>query len=99
MSSEKSGNAFGSRRRSRGNGKRYHQREYREVLKEYLAAFPGIDEQPENFISSILEATIMRSPIKRGQSWKLITSICQEVGLQGNFGTHSLRKDLGLQCG
>ena len=36
--------------------------------------------------------------IKRGQAWKLITSICKEVGLRGNFGTHSLRKTWGYHA-
>ena len=32
----------------------------RDVLAEYLAAYPGIDEKLENFIFSTREATIMR---------------------------------------
>jgi integrase len=37
-------------------------------------------------------------PIKRGQAWKFITNICQEVGLHGNYGTHSLRKTWGYHA-
>jgi site-specific recombinase XerD len=37
-------------------------------------------------------------PIKRGQAWKIITAICQEVGLRGNYGTHSLRKTWGYHA-
>ena len=37
-------------------------------------------------------------PIKRGQAWKSITSICRDVGLSGNFGTHSLRKTWGYHA-
>ncbi|MBU0577070.1 tyrosine-type recombinase/integrase [Patescibacteria group bacterium] len=33
--------------------------------------------------------------IKRGQAWKLITAICRDVGLSGEFGIHSLRKTWG----
>jgi len=36
--------------------------------------------------------------IRRGQAWKFITAICQQVGLQGNFGTHSLRKTWGYHA-
>jgi integrase len=34
-------------------------------------------------------------PFRRGQAWKVITAICQQVGLRSNFGTHSLRKTWG----
>ena len=37
-------------------------------------------------------------PIKRGQAWKIITTICKHVGLRGNFGTHSLRKTWGYHA-
>ena len=37
-------------------------------------------------------------PIKRGRAWKFIVSICHEVGLPGNFGTHSLRKTWGYHA-
>jgi site-specific recombinase XerD len=37
-------------------------------------------------------------PIKRGQAWKFVVSICHEVGLPGNFGTHSLRKTWGYHA-
>ena len=37
-------------------------------------------------------------PIKRGQAWKSLISICHEVGLLGNFGTHSLRKTWGYHA-
>jgi site-specific recombinase XerD len=37
-------------------------------------------------------------PIRRGQAWKIIMTICQQVGLRGNFGTHSLRKTWGYHA-
>lgn len=39
-----------------------------------------------------------QQPIKRGQAWKFITAVCKEVGLRGNFGTHSLRKTWGYHA-
>ncbi len=39
-----------------------------------------------------------QEPIKRGQAWKLIKTICNEVGLNGNYGTHSLRKTWGYHA-
>ena len=37
-------------------------------------------------------------PIKRGQAWKFVTTICADIGLQGNYGTHSLRKTWGYHA-
>jgi len=70
----------------------------REVLEEYLAAYRGIGEKPENFVFFNPKNNDFSHPIKRGQGWKFITSICREVGLLGNFGTHSLRKTWGYHA-
>jgi integrase len=70
----------------------------REALEEYLAAYSGIKEKPENFIFFNPKTNDYARPIKRGQGWKIITSICREVGLRGNFGTHSLRKTWGYHA-
>ena len=67
----------------------------REVLREYLEAFPDYVEKPDH---PIFFNSKTHQPIKRGQAWKLITSICEEVGLSGNFGTHSLRKTWGYHA-
>jgi integrase len=64
----------------------------REALDEYLVAFPDIGDDGNNFVFFSSKANDYSLPIKRGQAWKFITSICLEVGLSGNFGTHSLRK-------
>ena len=37
-------------------------------------------------------------PIKRGQAWKIITTICTQVGFRGDFGTYSLRKTWGYHA-
>ena len=70
----------------------------REALEAYLAAYPGIGEKQENFIFFNPKNNDYSHPIKRGQGWKFITSICREVGLRGNFGTHSLRKTWGYHA-
>ena len=36
--------------------------------------------------------------IRRDQAWKTITVICRDVGLSGNFGTHSQRKTWGYHA-
>jgi len=70
----------------------------REALKEYLAAYQGVTDDPENFIFFNTKTNGYSKPIKRGQAWKLIVSICNDVGLRGNYGTHSLRKTWGYHA-
>ena len=68
------------------------------TLEEYLAAYPLVSKNPENCIFFSSKCEDYSHPIKRGQAWKLITSICQDVGLSGEFGTHSLRKTWGYHA-
>ena len=70
----------------------------REALEEYLAAYPGVADSPENFVFFNTKTNGYSEPIKRGQAWKFITTICQQVGLRGHFGTHSLRKTWGYHA-
>ena len=51
-----------------------------------------------HFIFFNSKANGFKQPIRRGQAWKVITTICQQVGLRGNFGTHSLRKTWGYHA-
>ena len=67
----------------------------RDSLREYMAAYPHIIQSSENFLFFNPKTQL---PIKRGQAWKFISTICQEVGLQGNYGTHSLRKTWGYHA-
>ena len=70
----------------------------RETLDEYLGAYPEIIRDQTNFIFFSTEDHHFREPIKRGQAWKIVTGICHQVGLRGNFGTHSLRKTWGYHA-
>jgi len=70
----------------------------REALEEYVKAYPGIAEDSEHFVFFNTKSNGYTEPIKRGQAWKFIVSICREVGLPGNFGTHSLRKTWGYHA-
>jgi integrase len=69
-----------------------------EALEEYLSAYPGVASDPEHYVFFNTKASDYDEPVKRGQAWKLITSICHEIGLHGNFGTHSLRKTWGYHA-
>jgi len=70
----------------------------REALKEYLAAYPAVAENPQNYLFFNTKTGDFGKPISRKQAWKLITSLCHDVGLQGNFGTHTLRKTWGYHA-
>ena len=69
-----------------------------ETLEEYLAAYPEIADDHSHFIFFNTKVNGFTKPIRRGQAWKIITTICQQVGLRGNFGTHSLRKTWGYHA-
>ena len=84
--------------RERKRGKRQEvviNQSIREAMGEYLEAFPAYVEGPDH---PLFFNPKTHAPIKRGQAWKFITSICEEVGLSGNFGTHSLRKTWGYHA-
>ncbi|MEJ2601009.1 MAG: tyrosine-type recombinase/integrase [Anaerolineales bacterium] len=70
----------------------------RETLGEYLEAYPEVSKDQTNFIFFSTKDNHFREPIKRGQAWKTITTICHQAGLRGNFGTHSLRKTWGYHA-
>lgn len=70
----------------------------REALGEYLSAYPAAAGDPDNYVFFNSKVNSFCEPIKRGQAWKFITGICADIGLRGNFGTHSLRKTWGYHA-
>lgn len=70
----------------------------RQNLEEYLTAYPAVVGDYKHFVFFNSQANSFLQPIRRGQAWKVITTICQQVGLRGNFGTHSLRKTWGYHA-
>jgi integrase len=70
----------------------------REALGEYLEAYHGVTDDTENFVFFNTKTNDYSKPIKRGQAWKFIVSICNEVGMRGIYGTHSLRKTWGYHA-
>jgi site-specific recombinase XerD len=70
----------------------------REILAEYLASYHNIANNPDNFLFFNSKTSNYMQQIHRGQAWKLITSISNEVVLIGNYGTHSLRKTWGYHA-
>ena len=70
----------------------------RETLEEFLSKNPGIENKPDNFVFFNTKSNNFTNPIGRGQAWKFVAAICHEVGLRGNYGTHSLRKTWGYHA-
>lgn len=72
----------------------------REALEKYLRAYPGIIRNADNFIffSTKLSDYNYTKPITRVQAWRLISWMCDSVGLSGNYGTHTLRKTWGYHA-
>ena len=70
----------------------------REALAEYLAAYPGVGEDPDHVVFFNSRSRDSSQPISRKQAWKLVAALCADVGLRGNFGTHSLRKTWGYHA-
>ena len=61
----------------------------KDVLGEYLEAYHSITEESNNFVFFNTKTNDYSEPIKRGQAWKFIVSMCNDVGLRGNYGrTH-----------
>lgn len=69
-----------------------------EALKKYISVYPVISDDPANFVFFNTKENNFTKPIKRGQAWKFVKSICKDVGLNGNHGTHSLRKTWGYHA-
>ena len=69
-----------------------------DALDEYIAAYPAVIGDQNNFIFFNTKDNGFLQPIRRGQAWKIIATICKQVGLRGNFGTHSLRKTWGYHA-
>ena len=87
--------------RERKRGKRHEvavNDSVRETLTEYLAAYPDVASDPKHFLFFNPKNNTYTTAIKRGQAWKFISGICRQVGLRGNFGTHSLRKTWGYHA-
>lgn len=63
-----------------------------EALREYVAAYPGVVPNEDNFVFFNTKTMNYREPIQRTHAWKIISELCENVGLRGHYGTHTLRK-------
>ena len=69
----------------------------RRALALYLEAYVGIARNPKHylFFSTKLADYDYTHPLGRIQAWEIISTLCQDVGLTGHYGTHTLRKTWG----
>lgn len=71
----------------------------KDTLALYGVKYPHIVESDENYVFFKKKTFPLGSaPIGRKMSWLFLSKICEEVGLKGNFGNHSLRKTWGYQA-
>lgn len=71
----------------------------KETLREYAETYPNIVSIAENYIFFKKKTFPLGSAhIGRKMSWQFLSKLCEEVGLKGNFGNHTLRKTWGYQA-
>ena len=70
----------------------------KEALTEYLAAYSTIADNPQNYVFFNSKREGFAKPLGRGQAHQFMKAICTEVGLSGNYGTHTLRKTWGYHA-
>ena len=70
----------------------------REALAEYRAAYPAVEDNSDHSVFFNTRTNDYTRAISRVQAWKFISTLCQEVGLRGNYGTHTLRKTWGYHA-
>jgi integrase len=74
----------------------------REALEKFLHAYPDIAQDKDNllFFSTRNSKSYKNftHSITRVQAWRLIAEACRAVGLNGNYGTHTLRKTWGYHA-
>lgn len=81
--------------REEKTGKRYELHlngSINEAIEQYLAAYPNVVNDRGNFIFFNTKTMDYSQSIKRGHAWKTIRQLCEDVGLTGEYGTHTLRK-------
>ncbi len=68
----------------------------REAWQFYAATHGDVVQCRDNAVFFNLKSG--SGSIQRGQAWRLIQSLCKDVGLNGEYGTHTLRKTWGYHA-
>jgi site-specific recombinase XerD len=72
----------------------------RDVLDKYVQAYAGIARDPAHYIffSTHQADHNYTKAMTRERAWRLVSEMCRDVGLKGNYGTHTLRKTWGYHA-
>jgi site-specific recombinase XerD len=70
----------------------------REALELYRDAYEKAIGRPEHVLFFNTRTRDYTRAIDRRHAWQVISRMCQDAGLQGNYGTHSLRKTWGYHA-
>lgn len=68
-----------------------------EALARYLAAYPQAEPRHYLFFTTDHGRHLPGQHLSRAMASHLIRSWCHSVGLEGSFGSHTLRKTVGYQ--
>lgn len=69
-----------------------------DAFKVYVEAYPDILNDLDNYLFFNVKHMNFNQPIKRGMVWLIVSEVCGAVGLDGNYGCHTLRKTWGYQA-
>ena len=69
-----------------------------QTLTDYRLAYPKVEIDPCHYVFFNVKTENYHRPISRKQAWKIVTTLCHDVGLQGNYGTHTMRKTWGYHA-
>src|SRR5260221_3130720 len=71
-----------------------------ETIHKFLIAYPGItqDANPYVFFATKGNQADYSHAITVERAWQIVSTMCEDVGLLGNYGTHTLRKTWGYHA-
>lgn len=69
------------------------------ALDLFLDNYPTILQSPDHYLFFDLRPPLdFSKPIDRRQAWEIVSMLCHEAGLVGNYGAHTLRKTWGYHA-
>lgn len=86
------------------NGTIYITDKVAQTLKRYKEKYPSVVANPQHYLFFRQKKFDSKTeefgsqPISPNMAWRLVSERCSNVGLKGNYGTHTLRKTWGYQA-
>jgi len=69
-----------------------------DALELYRKAYEKVEANLDHFVFFNTRTNDYTQPISRQQAWQFVSTMCRDVGLRGNYGTHTLRKTWGYHA-